>query len=583
MQIIMYLKTPTRCLGWQMLAGLMLLVGCQGKGAAPDVSASGGQSGSAGHGGGASDPCPKTTVEMQNQLLGPGCGQDSCHGLNDPAAGLDLVSPHLEQRLINAPALGCFPDLILVAGKPEQSLLFTKVALATQECGVRMPVAGRLLDEEIECMRQWIVTMTAAPPDGGVVTMPDAGNPSAVCAVGQSNCSGSCVNIQSDNRHCGGCGRLCSGGTSCVDGKCICSGASQLCGATCADTQTNNTHCGMCNKACGVNQLCTAGKCICLPGLTDCGSSCSDTTSDAKNCGMCGRACGNGEVCSNSQCQNGACPRDTKNCGGSCVNVSTNALACGDCGISCGAGQTCQAGQCGCEGTNTLCSGVCANTASDTNNCGDCGKVCAAGSLCVNGSCGCGSNLTVCNGSCIDVSSDPSNCGECAKACAAGESCSNGQCSTMCPSGLKECGGACVNINDDEKNCGTCGKICATGEACKSGQCVGCGPAVSFNTQLQPILTASCTAGCHGGTRPSAGLDLTTGQAYAAMVNVAASGCRDGRLRVSPGNVAGSYLIAKLLGTNMCSGNQMPAREVSLPAEQIELFRAWICQGAAKN
>jgi hypothetical protein len=98
---------------------------------------------------------------------------------------------------------------------------------------------------------------------------------------------------------------------------------------------------------------------------------------------------------------------------------------------------------------------------------------------------------------------------------------------------------------------------------------------VSFATQVQPIFTANCTTGCHGGVRPSAGLSLAAGASYASLVGVR-SGCPDGRLRVTRGSVSASYLVNKLTGVGMLSGGP-------LPTAQIDLIRAWICNGAPNN
>jgi hypothetical protein len=40
------------------------------------------------------------------------------------------------------------------------------------------------------------------------------------CAGGLAECSGTCVNLSSSNTHCGACGTACSGGTTCVNGRC---------------------------------------------------------------------------------------------------------------------------------------------------------------------------------------------------------------------------------------------------------------------------------------------------------------------------------------------------------------------------
>jgi len=108
-----------------------------------------------------------------------------------------------------------------------------------------------------------------------------------------------------------------------------------------------------------------------------------------------------------------------------------------------------------------------------------------------------------------------------------------------------------------------------------------CGAVVSFAGDVQPIFTASCAKqGCHTNQRPSAGLSLASGTSYQALVGVMSS-CA-GRVQVRPGNPAESYLMDKLLGTNMCSGSQMP-KAGGLASGQLDTVRRWICQGALNN
>jgi hypothetical protein len=52
---------------------------------------------------------------------------------------------------------------------------------------------------------------------------------------------------------------------------------------------------------------------------------------------------------------------------------------------------------------------------------------------------------------------------------------------------------------------------------------------------------------------------------------------------VKPGDVGASYLMNKLLGTNLCSGSQMPKAGQSIPADQLRSISDWICQGANSN
>jgi hypothetical protein len=42
----------------------------------------------------------------------------------------------------------------------------------------------------------------------------------SICAPGQAECQGACVNLASSNSHCGACGQACGGGTTCRNGVC---------------------------------------------------------------------------------------------------------------------------------------------------------------------------------------------------------------------------------------------------------------------------------------------------------------------------------------------------------------------------
>jgi hypothetical protein len=52
----------------------------------------------------------------------------------------------------------CAGKTYVVAGKPDESLLYDKVSKATPSCGVRMPASGVVLeDNEIATIRAWIM------------------------------------------------------------------------------------------------------------------------------------------------------------------------------------------------------------------------------------------------------------------------------------------------------------------------------------------------------------------------------------------------------------------------------------------
>jgi len=52
---------------------------------------------------------------------------------------------------------------------------------------------------------------------------------------------------------------------------------------------------------------------------------------------------------------------------------------------------------------------------------------------------------------------------------------------------------------------------------------------------------------------------------------------------VVAGDPGASYVMRKLLGTNLCSGSQMPKAGQSLPQRDLDAIGGWICAGALNN
>jgi hypothetical protein len=93
---------------------------------------------------------------------------------------------------------------------------------------------------------------------------------------------------------------------------------------------------------------------------------------------------------------------------------------------------------------------------------------------------------------------------------------------------------------------------------------------VDYARQVKPILKQRCYA-CHGTLKRKAGLRLDTGAA------IRRGG--DGGPAVEPGRSDESLIIERV--TESDSSSRMPAEGAPLTAEQVEILRAWIDQGAA--
>jgi hypothetical protein len=94
----------------------------------------------------------------------------------------------------------------------------------------------------------------------------------------------------------------CEASTS-VAGSACPTGQSQ-CAGTCRDLQADTSNCGLCGRVCTVGQVCTAGVCTipCPTGQTACSGVCRNLLTDASNCGACAQLCAAGQVCTGGVC-----------------------------------------------------------------------------------------------------------------------------------------------------------------------------------------------------------------------------------------------------------------------------------------
>lgn len=189
-------------------------------------------------------------------------------------------------------------------------------------------------------------------------------------------------------------------GATCVNGRCGCGGADPaICDDRCVDLASDDDHCGRCDEACPAGSSCHGGECACAPGVVVCElrgvPTCVPVATDPR---FCGTSCGDVVSCASTEwCDRGACAclPGLDACGGACVDTKTDPGHCGHCNAPCAPGEACNGGKCGAPATSQACEqrglascdGSCLDLARDPRSCGKCGRVCHAGELCADGVC----------------------------------------------------------------------------------------------------------------------------------------------------------------------------------------------------
>jgi PKD repeat protein len=111
----------------------------------------------------------------------------------------------------------------------------------------------------------------------------------------------------------------------------------------------------------------------------------------------------------------------------------------------------------------------------------------------------------------------------------------------------------------------------------------GGGEVDTFTAVQSRIFTASCAfSGCHGGSSPAQGMNLSAGMAYSNIVNVASTE-QPSLDRIEPNDPASSYLYLKVIDDPSISGSRMPRGAPALSQELIDLLRDWIERGAPND
>lgn len=92
------------------------------------------------------------------------------------------------------------------------------------------------------------------------------------CEFRSSCCDGACINPRTDQENCGACRNVCSDGEICQDSKCVCGSdgfeceKEQTCCAVygtlaCINPQTDQENCGGCGNVCADDEQCIDGTC----------------------------------------------------------------------------------------------------------------------------------------------------------------------------------------------------------------------------------------------------------------------------------------------------------------------------------
>ncbi len=97
------------------------------------------------------------------------------------------------------------------------------------------------------------------------------------------------------------------------------------------------------------------------------------------------------------------------------------------------------------------------------------------------------------------------------------------------------------------------------------------------------IFTLNCAlSGCHAGSSPQQGMNLSEGQAFDNIVGIR-SRERPDLFRIDPGNPDNSYLVKKIMGDPDIVGARMPLGRAPLSPDQINLIREWVANGAQND
>jgi hypothetical protein len=136
--------------------------------------------------------------------------------------------------------------------------------------------------------------------------------------------------------------------------------------------------------------------------------------------------------------------------------------------------------------------------------------------------------------------------------------------------GLSGCAGNGDGLNSNGQPIGSSGGSSGTGST---------GPfTADFESIQENVFTPICSP-CHSGANAPHGLMLDAAHSYTDLVGVASVEVPSFE-RVKPGDPNSSYIILKLEGSPLISGQQMPLGETPLLPSVIDVIAQWITNGA---
>jgi len=204
------------------------------------------------------------------------------------------------------------------------------------------------------------------------------------CADGQTECTGACADLETDDNNCGGCGARCGVDSVCVGGRCL-----GTPGAACEDYEDCASGLCVAGACCSGDDYCVDSDVCCDPdrsptatccpagdgGCCECFSDSTDPSTDEPFCcdpprKICGTYPAD-ECCRfDEECFEGHCVRVNKLCEGRvCPNQCCNGECCGP-WDTCGASGCVPLPSCTVENQETVCaaSATCARGGPDAGD-----------------------------------------------------------------------------------------------------------------------------------------------------------------------------------------------------------------------